>query len=331
MATRFYFESEYTFAEMAAMAFDSSWELTTSGFRNRLTRTKRRSAFASSTRSETSAAVVDVLDGSWVSDPLQAQSISGNVKGIMRALESNIAADMRAQLLIKVVSYDGATVRGTLLAHDVSALSNEFATTLTNRKFPLNWSGAGAVLSSVSALDGDRIVVELGVRAHNVVTTSYSFTVEFGTASSSDCDENETDTLQYCPWIEFDQTLLFWAGDTFVRRKDEPLFSLAGMPKQTRLEGPQAIILPSVLGHGTSDSLVTRRPDYMTAPTVTGGGTVYYKMRARDSGASPPGYVTWVVQGVPDLAGAGYPGASPTPVGAMVPGSVVVASAWEGS
>jgi hypothetical protein len=63
-----------------------------------------------------------------------------------------------------------------------------------------------------------------------------------------------------------------------------------------------------------------------------GGGTttiLYFKMRAQDSGASPPGYVTWVAQGAPDFAGAGYSGATPTPVGAMVVGSAVVAAQWE--
>jgi hypothetical protein len=61
------------------------------------------------------------------------------------------------------------------------------------------------------------------------------------------------------------------------------------------------------------------------------GGTVvvlYYKMRAQDSGASPPGYVTWVSSGSPDFSGVGYAGGTPTPVGAMVAGSVVVAAEW---
>ena len=49
--------------------------------------------------------------------------------------------------------------------------------------------------------------------------------------------------------------------------------------------------------------------------------TMYYHMRAVDSGA---GYVFWESVGSSDFAGAGYSGATPTPVGAMVPGSVVL-------
>lgn len=60
-----------------------------------------------------------------------------------------------------------------------------------------------------------------------------------------------------------------------------------------------------------------------------GGPTVYYKMRARDSGVAPPGYVTWVSSPDPDFGGAGFSGGTPTPVGGMVPGSATVVARWE--
>lgn len=57
--------------------------------------------------------------------------------------------------------------------------------------------------------------------------------------------------------------------------------------------------------------------------------TQQYKMRAQDSGASPPGYVTWVVVGSPDFAGDYYSAGTPTPIGPMVAGSAVVATEYE--
>ena len=58
--------------------------------------------------------------------------------------------------------------------------------------------------------------------------------------------------------------------------------------------------------------------------------TSYYKMRAQDSGSEfGPRYITWIVQDEPDFAGVGYSGGEPTPVGAMVPGSAIVATEWE--
>jgi hypothetical protein len=61
-----------------------------------------------------------------------------------------------------------------------------------------------------------------------------------------------------------------------------------------------------------------------------GGGIIKkYKMRGRDDGAPAPGYVTWISSGSPDFGGSGYPGATPTPVGNLIPGSVVVEDEWE--
>lgn len=116
----------------------------------------------------------------------------------------------------------------------------------------------------------------------------------------------------------------------------------AGLPgAMTNMESPDIV----------SDALGTDQNQQLVVPTVVaslpGGGlgsngtdiptvtqidpTRYYKMRAQDSGASPPGYVTWVAVGSPDFAGAGYSGGTPTPIGAMIPGSVVLADEWRNS
>lgn len=60
---------------------------------------------------------------------------------------------------------------------------------------------------------------------------------------------------------------------------------------------------------------------------VFGGGAgaqITYKMRGRDSGRTPGNdYIVWTATGDPDFAGTGYAGGSPTPIGALVAGSVV--------
>lgn len=116
----------------------------------------------------------------------------------------------------------------------------------------------------------------------------------------------------------------------------------AGIPgTMTLMESPD--IVSDALGTDQNQSLVT--PTVVVS--VPGGGvgsngtdipivaqidpTRYYKMRAQDSGAAPPGYVTWVSTGSPDFAGVGYAGGTPTPIGAMVPGSVVLADEWRNS
>lgn len=207
MSTRLYLPS--TGAAPVSVPFDAAWGVTTGADRVSLSTTRLGSAFGSKTTAETSSSVVNVLSRQYVSDPLTAQTISGTAKAIIRALESTTTADLRAQLVIRVVSGKGDVVRGTLLAADSAGLSSEFGASLQSRKFPLGWSGSGASLTSVAAQAGDRLVVEIGYRAHNTLPTSRSGTLEYGDAVGTDLAEDETGTSQFCPWVELSATLLF--------------------------------------------------------------------------------------------------------------------------
>ena len=65
------------------------------------------------------------------------------------------------------------------------------------------------------------------------------------------------------------------------------------------------------------------------AVTGAGGGgpvgpTLYFKMRCRDDGVAPPGYVTWVVTGAPD-----DDASEATLVGSPIAGSIVVVDTWQ--
>lgn len=55
-----------------------------------------------------------------------------------------------------------------------------------------------------------------------------------------------------------------------------------------------------------------------------GGPTAYFKMRCRDDGVAPPGYVIWIVTGVPD-----DDASEATLVGSPVAGSIAVMSTWQ--
>ncbi len=153
----------------------------------------------------------DVLVAQYVvHHPLVAQTIAGVVKGSIAVLAFNPA---RAQLLIKVVSSDGQTLRGTLLPMDTGPLSNPFPTTSPEktRRFPKGWTGSGASLTPVDCLRGDFLVIEMGARhdsgAINLVDLWLGDNVAAG-----DCDEAE-DSARASPWVEFSQTLLFVEGE----------------------------------------------------------------------------------------------------------------------
>lgn len=288
----------------------------------------------------------------FVSPPIAAQTVSGNVKAIIRASESATNGDFRSQINVRILGWDGTTVRGTLLAHDTGALASEWATTLTNRKFPVNYAGSGGALTPVASQDGDRLIVEVGFRCHG---SNANGTIDIGDASVTDLVEDEVGTTGNNPWIEFDNDIVFsesWSGRS-ARGTD--LISRVGRFNQGGPEGRgESYALLGGLSEGAR-SLAVRsgrtpagmheagasgtkpvygmeiglsvgaRSDTLRSP-IGGGGfpsgssaVEYFKMRAL---ASPgPGYVTWVVSGAPDFAGAQAPAS-------IQPGTAVVSDYW---
>jgi len=210
MATRIYYNTVvYPNGSSAPVspAYSADWEKTSQADRYWCSPTLQNSAFV--TKASTDAVVTspyDVLNRQYVSDPIVAQTITGTVKGQLLCYESNAAADFCRAMVIKVVSNDGITLRGTLLSEFPVALTSEYsAVALTNRYFP----PALTALTPVICLDGDRLVIEIGTRSFNTVATTYTINQRFGDSSVSDLPEDETDVNDYNPWIEFSMDIDF--------------------------------------------------------------------------------------------------------------------------
>jgi hypothetical protein len=256
VATRFYLTNGDP--QGLSPAFDASWDLTSSATRVGMKTFVRSRAFANASVTEASTSgTFDVLIRQYVSDPIAAVTISGTVKGIIRVLEDATDADFRSQMVIRVLSYDCSTVRGTLIASDGGALVSEWdATTLTNRKFPLAWAGSGTSVTSVAAQDGDRIVIEVGYRSHNVTATGKTGTMRFGDASLSDLAEDETSTVDNNPWVEFSDTITFLDLSTARRGVGNDLFVELG----SQSSGPED-------GRGNSYAELAVTDEAITVPT----------------------------------------------------------------
>ncbi len=216
--TRFYLPS--TGAAAISPTQSSEWDFTTGFDRLKLVTTKINSASATKAAADTTAtANRDALIRQYVSDGLEAQTISGTLKGRIRAQENATTANLRAQVIVRVLSNDGSTVRGTLYAGDLTTgttnPTSEFAATLTNRQYP---RGASVALSSVTAQAGDRLVVEIGYRKHAALSTTG--TLSFGDNSGTDLAEDETTTAANNPWIEFSGYVQFQSTITPIAASD---------------------------------------------------------------------------------------------------------------
>ena len=149
-----------------------------------------------------------------VSDPLAAQTLSGNITAQIQCLELRASNNMFLALAVRVISNDGTTVRNESLGV-TRATSLEISTTLTNRTFPSTSIGSFACAS------GDRILIELGVgglpTAVGGSPDGHNAQIRAGmNASSGDLPVNETETgTTFRGWIEFSNTFTFQGAEEF--------------------------------------------------------------------------------------------------------------------
>lgn len=147
----------------------------------------------------------------FVTEQLAAQTLSGNVSGQIQCSES--ATGNNAVIAIALVVIDSSgTIVGDLLnagAPAASATPPEMATTLTNRRILDGASSASIAFDSYACANGDRLVIEIGLRE---ATTAGTEVIRVGDdALSGDLPVNDTTTATtYRPWVEFDSTILFY-------------------------------------------------------------------------------------------------------------------------
>lgn len=208
MATRFYLANTTVDAPVSGFTIPGSgWaSAMTNAVLKKATTTKASSTTGSLTAGG-GAATGNRQQAAHLSAPLFAQTITGTVKGQIRCQEVSAGDDRFPQIRVLVVSGDGSVVRGTLLDFDNSALSHEWATSLTSRQFP---RGGAVAVSSVAALAGDRIAIETGVGRS--VISGNNITMIYQDDNATDLPEDETTTAANNSWLEFSQTLLFVAG-----------------------------------------------------------------------------------------------------------------------
>jgi len=207
MATRLYLPSTGTAA--VSPAFDAGWDNTDDAVRRPTSTVKAGSTMTTIQYRDNSNKNENHLIRQYVSGGIDAQTIAAQaIKFQARWLEDNANDDQFATIGIRVVSSDGSTVRGTILAvtrDDVEMSS----TALTNRQFT-------ATSSSVSAQAGDRIVIEIGTGGDPTGGNSHNVDYRVGDVAASDLAEDDTSTTDNNPWVEFANTITFFGPQVSV-------------------------------------------------------------------------------------------------------------------
>lgn len=225
--TRFYFPS--TGAADVSPAFDAAYEDTSIASRLKAVTTKIASAMTTVSFTDVSTADNDILFRQYVSAPLTAQTIGGQTLRVqLRVVETLTTNNMFLSWGVRLVSNDGGTVRGTLVA--VHRDGTESDTTLTNR-------GDTANISSIDAVAGDRLVFEIGLGG--VPVAVHDCSIRIGDADATDLPEDDTTTADNNPWIEFQQTLTFQTGRTTKNTRAFPLGMFVGISRQMPIVFPQ--------------------------------------------------------------------------------------------
>lgn len=145
----------------------------------------------------------------YVIGPLTAQTISGTVRMVMRARESNAGANANLAMAVKIIQSSGAD-RATLLgvtSSDSTASPYELTTTLASKRV---WTSTETEPLSLTQQDsslGDYLVIEIGFRS--ATTNSRNIDLRYGDNSSSDLTYGDDETNDYCPWVELSGTISF--------------------------------------------------------------------------------------------------------------------------
>ena len=201
MATRFHLPSSG--AAPISPSFDASWEQQGAGDRIALF----PKGFAPVTTLTDASRTVpitttqQILTRQFVGPPMRARRITGTVSMVVRCSENANTNNAFLAFVLRVLSMDGGTVRGTL-ASSMTNAGTEFALTASaaTRIF------SAVALTELTAQEGDRVVLELGIHAQ-APTAAGSAILRFGTSAASDFALTTALTTDLNPWIEFSEDL----------------------------------------------------------------------------------------------------------------------------
>lgn len=204
MATRFYFDS--TNAPSVSPGFNSNWEQTGQALRRNLLSKAvdyPSTALTNNTVTIPITTTQDILAYQFTSMPMDRCSLGGLFIIVIRCAESATTANAHLAYALRIFRVDGTF---TEVASSF-ATATEFAVTAATRLIGNNTTTISVGVSN-QLQAGDRIIVELGIRA-NAPTAATTGTLRSGTAAATDFAFTSALTTDLNPWCQFTADLTF--------------------------------------------------------------------------------------------------------------------------
>jgi hypothetical protein len=203
-ATRFYFPAEGSGAPGISPAADAGWEQTGQMTRLKLLNKVQLATLSTladdGTRTVPITTTQDIVCNQFISGPIPPQIIdtSCTFSMVIRVLESALTANVTLAVVVRVLSSDGGTIRGTLFSNFNS--DTEFAATAATRIV------SAAAVTAVTTQPGDVLCVEVGGHAAGP-TAATTYTMRQGTSAATDFALTTALTTDLNPWCEFSKDL----------------------------------------------------------------------------------------------------------------------------
>jgi len=214
MATTFYLPSSGS-APLGSLAVDANWERTDGLVRLPCATSKANTALTTTQQTWPGTTTVQWVWYQFQSAPLAAPytwTAADTVSMVLGKLaETTNSGDTHLAYSIRVVSGDGATVRGTMGLYHATSTEFPLMASAATRIHSARTNGATAFTSYA----GDRVIIELGL--HGVTPAAQLIQMRVGDPSAtSDFALTAALTTDLCPWVQLSKDLLFGTAVSFA-------------------------------------------------------------------------------------------------------------------
>lgn len=203
MATRFFFSNSASSPQ--SVGFDSAWTTTNSVTKVGLVTSKDVNDLMVTGITQGWAAPNSMeLDRQYISPQVDSQFINGTLQCYIQCREFATTDNVVTRFAARVITGSGTT-RGTLMAAGKWGSDVELVNNATLRTAAVC---SQSNMTSVTAGQGDRIVIEIGFS--DLAGTTPQGAYRWGASSLTEAAVNETTTTSAVGWAEFSQNLVYF-------------------------------------------------------------------------------------------------------------------------